>query len=175
MLRAFLLVSGLLVSGLSAAHADPADFHSGKVIKDYGKTAAIPDARLTKDTQFKIAYDISKAGPNGAVSRYLVTPARFLNMHAEAGVPVENMKIAIVVHGSAHRDLLTNEAYGGENANAGLIAALIEFGATIELCGQTAAHYSLKQEDLLPGVTIGLSAMTAHALLQQEGYTLNPF
>jgi hypothetical protein len=30
-------------------------------------------------------------------------------------------------------------------------------------------------EDLLPGVTIGLSAMSTHALLQQQGYTLNPF
>jgi len=27
----------------------------------------------------------------------------------------------------------------------------------------------------LPGVTMALSAMTAHALLQQDGYTLNPF
>jgi len=28
---------------------------------------------------------------------------------------------------------------------------------------------------LLPGVEMALSAMTAHAILQQEGYTLNPF
>ena len=30
-------------------------------------------------------------------------------------------------------------------------------------------------EDLLPGIEVGLSAMTAHALLQQQGYTVNPF
>ena len=30
-------------------------------------------------------------------------------------------------------------------------------------------------DDLLPGVELALSAMTMHALLQQKGYTLNPF
>jgi hypothetical protein len=33
----------------------------------------------------------------------------------------------------------------------------------------------VKTEDLLPGVEMALSAMTAHALLQQQGYTFNPF
>jgi hypothetical protein len=28
---------------------------------------------------------------------------------------------------------------------------------------------------ILPGVEMALSAMTAHALLLQQGYTLNPF
>jgi len=28
---------------------------------------------------------------------------------------------------------------------------------------------------LAPGVEMTLSAMTAHALLQQDGYTMNPF
>jgi hypothetical protein len=30
-------------------------------------------------------------------------------------------------------------------------------------------------DDLLPGVEMALSAMTAHALLQNSGFTLNPF
>ena len=30
-------------------------------------------------------------------------------------------------------------------------------------------------EDMLPGVEMALSAMTAHAVLQQAGYRLNPF
>ena len=35
--------------------------------------------------------------------------------------------------------------------------------------------YDITGGDLLPGVEMSLSAMTAHALLQQDGYTLNPF
>ena len=30
-------------------------------------------------------------------------------------------------------------------------------------------------DDLIPGVEMSLSAMTAHALLQQNGFTVNPF
>jgi intracellular sulfur oxidation DsrE/DsrF family protein len=64
---------------------------------------------------------------------------------------------------------------GETNANAGLIAALIETGVDVYLCGQTAANAGVSAEALLPGVRLSLSAMTTHALLQQNGYTLNPF
>ena len=46
---------------------------------------------------------------------------------------------------------------------------------SIQLCGQTAVARDISADDLLPGVTMALSAMTAHAQLQQAGYTLNPF
>jgi len=52
---------------------------------------------------------------------------------------------------------------------------LTDKGVRVILCGQTAAYYDISNDDLLPGVEMALSAMTAHALLQQEGYTLNPF
>jgi len=35
--------------------------------------------------------------------------------------------------------------------------------------------FDVGKDDLLPGVERVLSAMTLHALLQQQGYTLNPF
>ena len=43
------------------------------------------------------------------------------------------------------------------------------------LCGQSAAAYDVKNDELVNGVEVELSAMTAHALLQQKGYTMNPF
>jgi intracellular sulfur oxidation DsrE/DsrF family protein len=45
----------------------------------------------------------------------------------------------------------------------------------IFVCGQSAAYYDVTTNDLLPGVEMALSAMTVHALLQQQGYSLNPF
>lgn len=116
-----------------------------------------------------------EAAKAGRVNARLESAARFLNMHASAGVPVQNMSIAIVVHGPAALDLVTHGKYGTENANAGLIEALHEAGVTIELCGQTTAYRDFSRSDLLPGVSLSLSAMTSHALLQQDGYTLNPF
>ena len=96
-------------------------------------------------------------------------------MHALAGVPDAYVSVAVVVHGAAAMDLVSEAKRGGPNPNAALIAELVAAGATIQLCGQTAASRGITQDDLLPGVTLALSAMTAHALLQQDGYTLNPF
>ena len=39
----------------------------------------------------------------------------------------------------------------------------------------SAAAYGVAKGDLIPGVELALSAMTAHAQLQQAGYTVNPF
>ncbi len=174
MLRSsFVLASALTL--LPIASAGPEAFSAGPLIEDFGAVADVADPRLGPNTQFKVAYDIAKAAEPGTLNRRLETAARFLNMHAAAGVPAENMQLAIVVHGGASKDLTTDAAYGGENANADLVAALIAAGVSIDLCGQTAAYYDLDEADLLPGVTVSLSAMTSHALLQQDGYTLNPF
>ena len=92
-----------------------------------------------------------------------------------AGVAPENLSVTLVVHGPAASDLLTAEKLGHDNPTAPLVAELIAAGASIQLCGQTAAARDFAPEDLVPGITVSLSAMTAHALLQQDGYTLNPF
>lgn len=151
------------------------DFVPGKIVPDFGRYAPVEGVALAPETQFKVAFDVAEAGPEDGVSRALESPARFLNMNAAAGVPGENMSVAIIVHGPAWKDLLSDEARGSANPNASLIAELIAAGARIELCGQTAAAHDVSQDDLLPGVGLSLSAMTAHAQLQQEGYTLNPF
>jgi intracellular sulfur oxidation DsrE/DsrF family protein len=56
-----------------------------------------------------------------------------------------------------------------------LVEALLEADVRFILCGQSAAAYGIKPEDLIPGVEMSLSAMTAHALLQANGFTANPF
>jgi intracellular sulfur oxidation DsrE/DsrF family protein len=159
-----------------AATAGPDRFHAGTVIAGYGKVASVTDAtRIPAKAKFKVAFDVSEPAEQGSVNRHLDSAARLLNMHAEAGLAASRTRIAIVVHGRAAMDLVNDERYGASNANAGLIAALVASGVSIELCGQTAAYYDIDAADLLPGVTMSLSAMTAHALLQQQGYTLNPF
>ena len=40
---------------------------------------------------------------------------------------------------------------------------------------QSAAWANVEKADLLPGVKMALSAMDAHAILQHQGYSLNPF
>ena len=169
----------LSLIGLSASQAvaGPEDFHAGELIPDFGKVATVEAApAIPEGSEFKIVFDVSDAAEPGKINRQLDSAARFLNMHAEAGVPADKLHIAIVVHGGAAMDLVIDDKYPGEaNANAGLIAALVKAGVKIGLCGQTAAYRGIAAEDLLPGVNLALSAMTLHAQWQQAGYTLNPF
>ena len=174
------MIRSILVAAAAAslawpAFAAPEDFIAGPAVPSYGKSAPVPAAPLPADTRLKVAFDVNKASEESAVSRNLDSAARFFNMHALAGVPAENISVAIVVHGPAVMDIVNEAKRGAPNPNAALISELITAGATIQLCGQTAAARDITEADLLPGVTLALSAMTAHALLQQDGYTLNPF
>ena len=155
----------------SANQQDPL----GAAVPGYGPTRAVPGAAIPPSQQFRVAFDVSVGADKGTLNRRIESAARFLNMHAAAGVPLENIELAVVVHGTASLDLTTDERYGGANANAGLVAALQKAGVRVIMCGQSAAARGISADDLLPGVELALSAMTAHALLQQAGYTLNPF
>lgn len=189
MLAARLLFPFALIAGFAApAHCaeppkvDPmASFHAGTVITDFGKVVAVADSDLAlpPETVFRVAFDVAK-GEAGKLDRTLESAARSLNMHAEAGVPLSQQHLAVVVHGSAVFDVAGSAAYarkypGATNPNPPLVAALLAKGVRIIVCGQSAAAQGLSRQDLLPGVELALSAMTAHALLQQQGYSLNPF
>lgn len=181
----WLLIGGCTLVLSTQALAGPDAFKAGKTIPEFGKIAAVDvDQPLYKHQKFKVVFDVSKQATPGEINRQFNSAARFINMHTEAGIKEKNIKLAIVVHGGAAKDVSGAKYYaahaseGGtdkENANAALVKALIDHKVEFYVCGQTARYYDIEKEDLLPGVKMSLSAMTAHALLQQKGYTLNPF
>ncbi len=164
----------------SAAMAGEDDFSPGPVFENFGPVADVTaNFEIPKRAELKHSFDVNKQAEAGALNRTLVSAARFINMHARAGVPENNINVAVVVHGGAVKDVTNaahyEDAVGGENANAALIEALTSKGVRVIVCGQSATYYDVSNEDLLPGVEMALSAMTAHAVLQGEGYTVNPF
>lgn len=167
---------------LLAGHLYAAEPLTGPVIEAYGPVYEVPgDAwNLDPNTHYKVSMDVSATEEiSGGLNRRIESAARFLNMHARNGIDPGNIELAIVVHGAASRDLLTDEAYRARfdapNPNTALLSALHDAGVKIYLCGQTAVHRGLRTEDLNPAVSMALSAMTAHVRLQAEGYTLIPF
>lgn len=154
-------------------------FKDGTAIVGFGKYMPISSHTVNADTVLKVAFDVAAPAKAGEVNRKFDSLARFINMHVASGVPIANIELALVVHGKASFDLLNNDAYqkinNTNNANAPLLAALLANNVKVILCGQTAAVNQLTQPQLVKGSHIELSAMTAHALLQQQGYTVNPF
>jgi intracellular sulfur oxidation DsrE/DsrF family protein len=183
-MRIALTIALALVAAPLAAQ-DRSAFKPGPVLTEYGAHAPVPGVdRLPADSKFAVAYDVSTPAPEGGTNRGFDAAARFLNMHVAHGVPQENIRLVVVVHGKAGLELLSDAAYGANaaagasgaaNPSAGLVTAMLEADVRFILCGQSAAAYGIKPEDLLPGVEMALSAMTAHALLQKDGFTVNPF
>jgi intracellular sulfur oxidation DsrE/DsrF family protein len=177
-----LLLATILIAPLAVAGPDA--FSTGPLIKGYGEQAAVtmtPAARkqLQAVPAFKIAFDVGAPAEAGKINRHFNALARFLNMHVANGVDAERIDLALVVHGKAAFDLMTDAARQASslaaNPNADLLRQLQANRVQVILCGQTAAYYGISQDQLLPGIDISLSAMTSHALLQQQGYSLNPF
>ncbi|MEO2280565.1 DsrE family protein [Pseudoalteromonas pernae] len=150
------------------------------VINGFGNYFDVPKhAPITADTKFKIAFDVAPAAKAGQQNNYMNSLARFINMHVAHGVKPENIELALVVHGDASVDVLANKYYqqrfDAQNKNQDLITQLLKNNTVVYVCGQSATYHKVKPEQLIPGVQMALSAMTAHAQLQQQGYTLNPF
>jgi intracellular sulfur oxidation DsrE/DsrF family protein len=182
MLRGIVLALFSLVTA-TAARAQPlSQAQGGPLIERFGAVypVAHPDFATPTDLEYRVVFDLSHSPEDySAVNPRIGTLARFLNMHAQAGVPQENMELALVLHGTAGKDALHHTAYherfGVENPNLELLQALHEAGVQIYLCGQTASHRGYPREDLVSSVELALSAMTVFAVLQSQGYQLNPF
>lgn len=157
------------------------EISAGPVIKEFGKVyRVVPDYKVDTKMDFKVVFDIDSSNTAfDELNSSLNTPARFLNMHAQSGVPVGNMSVAVVIRGDAYKDILTDAAYSErfklKNPNYGLIKALLSSGVDIILCGQTAGHKKLIKKNIIPGVQTALSAMNALVQLQNQEYQLIKF
>ncbi|MEO1015728.1 MAG: DsrE family protein [Pseudomonadota bacterium] len=162
-----------LVAQVAVAQGAPEGFTTGPLLEGQGPNAEVPGMTpLPKRARLKVAFDVGKGAKEGEANRTLVSAARFMNMHVRAGMAPERLAAAVVVHGKAVGDV-SGAAAG--TPNGPLIEALVANNVRVIVCGQSAAAQGVSAEDLLPGVEMSLSAMTAHALLQQDGYTVNPF
>jgi intracellular sulfur oxidation DsrE/DsrF family protein len=178
------LLTGLFISVLSvttlSAMAAKQTFKDGPVIQGYGKhTSVKQDMALDKTAVLKIAFDLGEQSEPDKFNRKINGLARFINMHVAHGFAPQNIQLALVAHGKGGFDLMSNAAhqtrFKRDNPNTELLNALLKNNVKLYLCGQSAAYHEISNDDLHQSVEMALSAMTAHALLQSQGYTLNPF
>ncbi|MEE3103937.1 MAG: DsrE family protein [Acidobacteriota bacterium] len=124
---------------------------------------------------YKVAFEILQAlrEPTRPHMR-LEAAARFMNMHAHAGIPTENLQLSIVLHGGGTQTAMTNEAYRRrhdvDNPSLPLLNALSDAGVNIYLCEQSRVLRGIGADEVAPPVKSALSAMTAIVNLQEDGY-----
>ena len=152
------------------------------IIKDFGPVFEIKEMDFQVDTtlEYKAVFDIMNSpDENDKRNTWIETAARFLNMHVKNGVPAKQVKAVLVVHNKASKDLIMSEAYkkryGTDNPNEKMIKALLDADVQIIFCGQSSMARGFPKSELIPGVQLGLSAMTALIHFQNKDYQLIKF
>ena len=148
-----------------------------KTTADFGKVFTIenPDLLLKKDKMYKVIFDVFKDSKKKSKKNpSIVTVARYIQMHTQQGVPADNLKIALVLHGAATKNALNNSSYqnkyGKDNPNLALLSALKQANVDIFVCGQSLYAKGYKETNTSKDVQVSLSALTALVHFQSEGY-----
>ena len=178
-LQILFVLSFIFVNSNTTAQNQP---EPGMVISEFGPSYNIenPDYKTSLTQEFKVVFDITEISEDPSeINKYIETAARFLNIHARAGKPLNTMEVFVVIHGGAAQTLLKNESYQEvyktDNPNIALFEALSDNGVQIILCGQTAMARNITEERRISQAQISLSAMTALIQLQNEGFRLINF
>lgn len=152
------------------------------VIKSYGGIYEIPDATVKPDPdqEYKIVIDVyGGAEDKAAIDRSLNNVARMLNLHAVGGVPAENLKVVLALHGkstfSTLNDVAFQEKFGRSNPNINLMKELKEAGVKITVCGQSLKGRGLEPNELAEEVELATSMLTTVTYYQHQGYVLLKF
>lgn len=137
------------------------------------------DIPLREGHKYRVVFEATEyPGEKTDVNRELTVVGRFLNMHGKNGVPLEDMDIAVVIHGQTLMAALNDEAYekinGTKNPSLQLLNDLADAGVKFYACGQSLGFRGWDKEDLAAPVQVGLSAMTMLVALQSDGYAFLP-
>ncbi|PHX65339.1 MAG: hypothetical protein CK550_05250 [Gemmatimonadetes bacterium] len=156
---------------------------SGPVIQSAGAASTVdaPTFVVPNGHRLKSVFVIDAGGNDTTkVNAKLSTMARFYNLHALNGFPEARLAVAAVVFANGWQSVLTDAAFaarfgGAANPSRVLVEELLQHGAQLVLCGQTASSARIRRDELIPGVKVAISAMTALNVLQADGYLLNPW
>lgn len=177
------VVVGIAAAQTPAPAPIPGQQMSGPVIQSTGMSIKVDDPTfLVPDGHvLKAVFEINAGGGDTVrVNDQLNNVARFYNVNVRHGLPESRVQAAAVFHGSGWPALLTDAAFaarfgGKPNPSRKLAEELMQHGAQLVLCGQTAGARGIRRDELLPGVKVAISAMTAMQVLQSSGYTFNPW
>jgi len=154
----------------------------GKEIKDFGKFYKIkkPDLLLNKKKTYKVIFDVYTDEEDATkVNANINTVARFINMHVQQGIDPDKLKIVLVLHGDATKNVLSDSAFKKRfhfsNPNYEILEDLKKSGVKTYVCGQSFTYKGFERNELSKHVELSLSALTALVNFQNNGYALISF
>ena len=172
------LVALLTVIAFSSNAQEPT---TGPYVDAGGPAFEVPDrdVPLREGYKYRVVFEATEyPGELTDVNRELTVVGRFMNMHGKNGVPIEDLDVAVVLHGRALLAAFNDEAYrelhGVSNPSLDLLHSLADAGVKFYACGQSLGFRGLDKSVLADPVKVGLSAMTMLVTLQSDGYAFLP-
>jgi intracellular sulfur oxidation DsrE/DsrF family protein len=136
----------------------------------------IPDPKMKYKLLFNMSLWSKDSNSIKNINGGFAEIGRIINLHIAAGIPKENIEIAIVIHGKALNTYLRNDAYQKKfktnNPNLDIIKQLTALNTQLLACGQSEVFQRLSKEDLLPEVKTAYSAQIVLSSFQLKGYVL---
>ena len=152
------------------------------IITGYGGIFDAPHATEKPDPtmEYKVVIDVATDDNDKSKPFYsLVNVARLLNLHAMGGVPKENLKVVLAIHGGAVWSVLDNETYKGrfdtDNPHLELFEQLQAAGVKLFVCSQSLLGRELDHQKLAPGVQVATSMLSVMTTYQLKGYAALKF
>jgi intracellular sulfur oxidation DsrE/DsrF family protein len=139
-----------------------------------------PEELIDPNMQYKLLMNFTQAATTPAkakeINGALAEVGRIMNLHIAAGVPVKNLTVMLIAHGSALFSLLDNAHYQKkfkrDNPNIALVKELQAAGVQFAACGQAMKFLDIEKETLLPGIKLAYSAKTVISTYSLKGYIL---
>ena len=154
------------------------------LIKNSKWSAAFPVKNATEkpdpSMKYKLLFNMT-IWPKDSVSRRKLNEGfaeigRIINLHVAAGVPKENLELAIVIHGGALNTYLKNEAFRKkfktDNPNLEILKQFTDLHTRLMACGQAEIFFRIPAEDMIPEVNTSYSAQVVLSTYQLKGYVL---
>lgn len=163
----------LIALGLRAAPPPEPEYPA---IQGHGGVFRIAGKSELPRNGSKVVVDVTSGDEDGGVNKGFARAARFVNLFALGGV--KDFTMAIVLHGAATKEALSDDSYrklfGNANPNRGLIQQLRRAGVQILVCGQALTHAGYDASQAAPEVDVALSAATALIDRQMQGFGYLP-
>jgi len=154
------------------------------LIKNSEWSLALPVSGVTERIdpamKYKLLFAMEVWGRDSAsktkINEGLAEIGRIINLHIAAGVPKENLELAIVIHGAPMNVYLKNEVYQKKfktnNPNLDILKQFIDIKTNLIACGQAEIYLNMPASDMTPEVKTAYSAKVALSTYQLKGYVL---
>ncbi len=136
-----------------------------------------PMLKVDSNGRYRVVYDIHSDEMMAGVSKGLYFARGLIEAFRKQGVAPSQLDIHLVLHGDAARYLLVDDTYRtlvedpfAVNQSANITQALLDLGASVEICHSVMNTMGWTASDVLPGVTIVHDGYTRLVKLQNDGY-----